>query len=121
MAENIPAHPWIASLRQKLEGLEAALLTGEAPAVEAASALVQSVLQKAPKTAEFGLPGSALRIDMMQAAHHFGQLRQTVLRASAQNQRAIKVLLPQHTQPTYGRTPGASGAMSGAGQAYLSA
>jgi hypothetical protein len=121
MAQNIPVHPWIATLRQKLEGLEAALLKGDALAVETASALVQTVLQQAPKTAEFGRPGSALRIDMMHAAQHFGQLRQAVLRSGAQNQRAIKSLLPQQAQPTYGRTTGTSGALGGAGRAYLSA
>lgn len=121
MAENKLVHPWIATLRQELGGLEAALLTGDAPAVEAASALVQSALQKAPRTAEFGVPGSTLRIDLMLAAHHFAQLRQTVLRAKAQNQRAIKNLLPQQAQPTYGRTAGATGSTGGAGQAYLSA
>jgi hypothetical protein len=120
MAENFPVHPWIATLRQSLQDLEAALLSGQAPAVQAASALVQSVLQQAPKTAEFGRPGSALRIDMVQAAHHFGQLRQTMLRASAQNQRAIKSLLPEQVQaPTYGRGMGSG--VRGAGQAFLSA
>lgn len=119
---NLPTHPWIVTLRQRLSGLETALLLGDANAVEAASAGVQAVLQQAPKTAEFGLPGSTLRPDMLQAAHHFGQLRQTVMRANAQNQRAINSLLPQTlaTQGnTYGRGPVAAG--RGAGQAYLSA
>lgn len=120
MAANTPVHPWIVSLRQTLEDLEKALLSGDAPAVETASAQVQAVLKLAPKTAEFGQPGSALRIDMLQAAQHFGKLRQAVLRASAQNQRAIKSLLPEQAKPaTYGRGIGSS--TGGAGQAYLSA
>jgi hypothetical protein len=120
MAQNFPVHPWIVSLREGLQALEAALMSGDAPAVETASAQVQAVLKQAPKTAEFGAPGSALRIDMVEAAHHFGQLRQTLLRASAQNQRAIKSLLPGQAQaPTYGR--GMGPAARGAGKAYLSA
>ncbi len=120
MTERPAVHPWIASLRQQLDGLEAALLQSDALAVEAASAKVQAVLQKAPKTAEFGIEGSHLRIDMLQAAHRFGQLRQTVLRASALNQRALKSLLPDQARTnTYGNGLGSK--MGGAGQAYLSA
>jgi hypothetical protein len=121
MAPNTPVHPWITSLRLKLDALEAALLTGDAPAVEAASSDVQAVLQKAPKTAEFARPGSALRTDMLQAAHHFGQLRQSVLRTSAQNQRVLKNLMPERARSsTYGRGIGTSNG-SGAGRAFLSA
>lgn len=120
MAERPVVHPWIASLRQRLDALEAALLQGDAPAVEVASASIQKVLQQAPKTAEFAIEGSSLRIDMLQAAHRFGQLRQTVLRASALNQRALKSLLPQQALPaTYGNSMGSK--TRGAGQAYLSA
>jgi hypothetical protein len=120
MAEHNPVHPWIASLRLQLDGLEAALLAGDALAVEASSGQIQAVLQRAPKTAELGLPGSALRTDMVQAAHRLGQLRQTALRAGAQNQRSLRKLLPdQVKQPTYGRLNGSSG--SGPGRAYLSA
>ncbi|AOW12239.1 hypothetical protein LPB72_14855 [Hydrogenophaga crassostreae] len=120
MAERTPVHPWIASLRLQLDGLEAALLSGDAVAVEARSGQIQAVLQQAPRTAEFGRPGSGLRTDMVQAAHRLGQLRQTVLRAGAQNQRALRSLLPdQAKQPTYGRLNGSS--KSGPGQAFLSA
>lgn len=118
MAESAPVHPWIALLREALQSLESALLSGEAPAVEVASARVHAVLKQAPKTAEFGEPGSALRADMLKAAQQFGQLRQAVLRASAHNQRAIQSLLPREARPaTYGRGIGAPA--SGAGQAYL--
>lgn len=120
MAQNTPVHPWIASLRLQLDGLEAALLAGDAPSVEKASAGVQATLQKAPKTAEFSRAGSSLRTDMLKAAHRFGQLRQTVLRASAQNQRTLKNLLPEQAKAsTYGR--GRSPASSGAGRTFLSA
>lgn len=121
MAESKNAvHPWIASLRAQLDGLEAALVQGDAVAVEACSARVQSVLQQAPRTAEFGQPGSALRLDMVQAAHRLGQLRQTALRAGAQNERALRSLLPEKAkQPTYGRLNGST--RSGPGQAFLSA
>ena len=120
MAKNPTVHPWIAKLRQSLDQLEKALLASDALAVQAASADVQSVLQQAPKTAEFNESGSALHADMVQAAHHFAQLRQAVLRASAQNQRAIKSLWPQQDPPaTYGR--GMGSAIGGAGKSYLSA
>jgi hypothetical protein len=117
--QNLPVHPWIVSLRTQLDGLEAALIRGDAPGVEAASAQVQAVLQKAPPTADFGQPASTLRVDMLQVAHRLGQLRQTALRAGAQNQRAINSLMPEHANTTYGRTP-ASPAF-GVGKAYLSA
>jgi hypothetical protein len=121
MAESKTAvHPWIVNLRAQLDALETALLQGDAVAVEASSAQVQSVLQQAPKTAEFGRPGSALRLDMVQAAHRLGQLRQTALRAGAQNERALRSLLPEKArQPTYGRLSGST--RSGPGQAFLSA
>jgi len=115
-----PPHPWIASLQAGLDRLEFALLQGDARGVEAASAEVQGVLQHAPKTAEFGVPGT-LRTDMQLAAHRFGQLRQAVLRTQAQSQRAVKSILPQTAQPTYGRMAGTPGATGGAGRAYLSA
>ena len=120
MTNQLPAHPWIARLRSALDGLEAALLTGDATAVQGASASVQTVLQQAPKTAEFDEPGSALGADMLQAAHRFGQLRKAVLRANAHNQRAIQSLMPRQALPaTYGRGMGA--ATGGVGRAYLSA
>lgn len=120
MAERTPVHPWIVSLRLQLDGLEAALLAGDAVAVETSSGQIQAVLQQAPKTAEFGQAGSGLRADMAQAAHRLGQLRQTVLRAGAQNARSLRSLLPdQVKQPTYGRLNGSS--RTGPGQAFLSA
>jgi hypothetical protein len=116
-----PTHPWIASLKAGLDGLEQALLQGDPEAVERASAGVQTVLQQAPKTAEFGVPGSTLRSDMQEAAQRFGQLRQAVLRASAQSQRAVRSLLPRQVPGTYGRMAGAASSTGGAGRAFLSA
>ncbi|GLS15409.1 MULTISPECIES: hypothetical protein [Hydrogenophaga] len=121
-SQSTPRHPWTVALQVGLDALESALLRGDADAVERASTHVQGVLQKAPPTAEFGVPGSLLRLEMTQAAHRFGQLRQAVMRAAAQNQRAIQSLMPSQA-PTYGR-PLAGAARSstgGAGHAYLSA
>lgn len=118
------AHPWIVSLQDGLDGLEKALLAGDAPGVERASAAVQVVLQGAPRTAEFAVPGT-LRTDMQRAAQRFGQLRQAVLRAQAQHQRALHSLMPQRAPATYGSAAGQmhgmSGRTGGAGQAYLRA
>lgn len=113
-------HPWTDSLHTELDSLEAALLAGDPRAVVGASERVQLVLRAAPKTAAFGAPGSSLRLDMHMAARRFGQLRQAVMRANAQGQRAMASLLPQHQQPTYQRSPAAS-SLRGAGQAYLAA
>lgn len=113
-------HPWITDLQAGLDQLEKALLAGDAAAVEQASARVQGVLQKAPRTAEFAAP-CTLRSDMLRAAHRFGQLRQAVLRAQAQQQRALNSLMPQRTPATYGQAHGMSGRTGGAGQAYLRA
>lgn len=120
---NPPAtpHPWIVSLKSGLDTLEQSLLEGDATAVERASSEVQAVLQKAPRTAEFGIAGSTLREDMLQAAHRFGLLRQAVLRAQAQSQRAVHSLLPQQAPGTYGHLIGATPSTGGAGRAYLSA
>ena len=117
------AHPWIATLQASLDTLESALLQGDAAGVEQASAAMQVVLQQAPKTSEFATPGSNLRHDMQSAAQRFAQLRQAVLRASAQSQRAVGSLLPQQAlqrQPTYSRMvkPSSTG---GAGRGFLSA
>ena len=120
MTNQTPVHPWIVDLGAALDGLQKALLDGDASEVEAASAAVQTVLQKAPKTAEVGGPGSPLRADMLQAAHRLGQLRQAVLRANAHNQRAIQSLMPHQAMPaTYGR--GMASAIGGTSRAYLSA
>lgn len=114
-------HPWIDSLQVRLDRLERALLAGDAAGVEQASADVQTVLQQAPKTAAFSVPGT-LRSDMQQAAQRFGQLRQAVLRAHAKSQRAVNSLLPQQAPQTYGAVAtGKPFASSGAGQAYLRA
>jgi hypothetical protein len=121
MTQRPFTHPWIAALRVGLDGLEKALLKDDAPAIERASAHVQAVLQKAPKTAEFGVAGSTLREDMLAAAQRFAQLRQAVLRGSAHNQRAVHSLLPQQTPSTYGRMAGQNPSTGGAGRAYLSA
>lgn len=121
MSQRPSPHPWIAALRVGLDGLEKALLQGDAPAVERASAHVQNVLQRAPKTAEFAVPGSTLREDMLAAAQRFTQLRQAVLRAQAQSQRAVRSLLPQQAPETYGRLAGQNPSTGGAGRAYLSA
>ena len=46
------SHPWILQLQGALDALEKALLAGEATAVEAASAQVQTILKNAPRTAD---------------------------------------------------------------------
>lgn len=120
MNPSTTPHPWIAELQAGLDQLERALLMGDAVAVERSSAQVQGVLQKAPKTAAFAVPGS-LRADMHQAAQRLGQLRQAVLRAQAQNQRALHSLMPQRAPATYGQAHGMSSRTSGAGQAFLRA
>lgn len=120
-APHTNPHPWIVSLQAGLDRLETALLAGDAPAVQSACATVQTVLQAAPRRAEFGLPGSPLRADMHQAAQRFTALRQAVLRASAQSQRAVHSLLPQQAPDTYGALAGARPSTGGAGRAFLSA
>ena len=112
---------WLASLHEGLDALESALLHNDPMAVERASAQVHSVLQNLLSRVELAAQGPALREDLHAAARRFSQLRQAVLRASAQSQRAVTSLLPQHAQqPTYGRQVGAS-SMGGAGRGYLSA
>ncbi len=118
---NTTAHPWIIELRTRLDALEAALLSADANEVGSASARVQTVLQHAPKTAEFGQAGSMLRADMLGQAQRFGQLRQAVMRANGHNERALRSLMPGQAIPaTYGRTSGSmpTGRPS---QAFLSA
>ncbi len=122
MNPNAPkTHPWIVALQNGLDALELALLAGDPAGVEKASAQVQGVLQQAPKTAEFAVPGT-LRIDMERAAQRFGQLRQAVLRSQAQSQRAVRSILPQTAQPTYGAMARRGhGSTGGAGQGFLRA
>jgi hypothetical protein len=115
-------HPWIGSLQAELDALEAALLRGDAPGVEQASAALQAVLQQAPMAAAAG-SDATLQQDTQSAAQRFARLRQAVLRANAQNQRALTSLLPQQAmqqQPTYGRMvkPSTTG---GAGRGFLTA
>ncbi|WP_439606114.1 hypothetical protein [Hydrogenophaga sp.] len=122
-AATTPSHAWIGSLQAELDALEAALLRGDAPGVERASAAMQTVLQQAPRSAAFSDPESALRRDTQTAAQRFAQLRQAVLRASAQSERAVASLLPQQAmqrQPTYGRIAKPS-SLGGAGRGFLSA
>jgi hypothetical protein len=114
-------HPWIGSLQVELDALEAALLRGDAPAVELASAAMQKVLMQAPPVIALGEPGSDQQQALLTAAERFARLRQAVLRANAQSQRAVSSLLPQHAaQPTYGRQAGGT-SPSGAGRRFLSA
>ncbi|MGV3725143.1 hypothetical protein [Hydrogenophaga sp.] len=117
------SHPWIGSLQAELDALQAALLMGDAAGVERASAAMQAVLKQAPRDAALADPESALHRDTRIAAQRFAQLRQAVLRASAQNERALGSLLPQQTlqrQPTYGRMVKPS-SLGGAGRGFLSA
>jgi hypothetical protein len=94
-----PAAPWTAHVNGQLDGLERALLQGDAPAVERASAAVQAALQQAPRSADLQAGHfEALR----EAARRFTQLRAATLRAAALNERALGSLLPDHLQkPTY--------------------
>jgi hypothetical protein len=121
LAITTQKHPWLAALEEGLDGLESALMQGDAGAVQTTSAGVQGILQRAPRTSEFASAGSTLHADMQQAAQRFGQLRQAVLRATAQSQRAVHSLLPQQTPATYGRQLGQPSSTGGAGRVYLSA
>ncbi|MGC4366820.1 hypothetical protein [Hydrogenophaga sp. R2] len=99
------SHPWILQLQGALDALEKSLLASDAIAVEAASAQVQAILGNAPRTAEFQAEGSTLAKDLPTAARRFAMLRQAVLRAQAQSQRAVASLLPQTAAaPVYGRS-----------------
>lgn len=111
MTSPQPAHPWIASLHGHLDGLERALLQGDALAVEQASAAVQNALRQAPRTLELrGADASALQ----SAAQRFAQLRAATARAAAHNDRALGSLLPDHLQrPTYQGINGKAGALRG--------
>ena len=99
------SHPWILQLQGALDALEKSLMIGDALAVETASAQVQAILNHAPRTAEFQAAGSTLARDLPAAAQRFAMLRQAVLRAQAQSQRAVASLLPQTAAaPVYGRS-----------------
>lgn len=99
------SHPWILQLQGALDALEKSLMVGDALAVETASAQVQAILNHAPRTAEFQAAGSTLARDLPAAAQRFAMLRQAVLRAQAQSQRALGSLIPEAVStPVYGRT-----------------
>ena len=121
--QTLTSHPWIAALEVGLDGLEKALLDGDAAAVERASAHVQAVLNKAPKAAALGQGEgfTPLRNDLMQAAQRFAMLRQAVLRGAAQSERAVNSLIPGRAPATYGRLAGQASSTGGAGRGYLSA
>ncbi len=122
-APTPPTHHWIGSLQAELDALEAALLRGDAPGIEQASAAMLAVLQQAPKTRDFADVASPLRRDAQTAAQRFAQLRQAVLRSNAQNERAVVSLLPQQDlqrQPTYSRLVKPS-TLRGAGRGFLAA
>ncbi|MBD3892594.1 hypothetical protein [Hydrogenophaga sp.] len=110
---------WLHAVQGGLDALEQALLQGDALAVEKASMALHLSLQQHPEATARALPGSTLRAEIEAAARRFAQLRQALLRASAQSQRAVASLLPQPLASTYGRAPGA--ANGGAGRTYLSA
>lgn len=99
MTERARPHPWIEALQARLDRLEVALLQGDAPGVEQASAAVQTALQQAPRTADL-VHGHAAALQA--AARRFAQLRAATVRAAALNERALGSLLPDHLQqPTY--------------------
>lgn len=116
----IAPQAWISSLHEGLDALETALLKNDALAVEQASAQVHGVLQSLLSRVELASQGPAVREDLHAAARRFSQLRQAVLRASAQSQRAVSSLLPQQNVNTYQRRPGQMGGR-GPSQGYLSA
>lgn len=119
---QVPSHPWLGQLHTALDSLAAALLRGDAPATEQASAAVQAILQRAPQSTEMNDGGQALRADIRKVSERFAQLRQAVLRNAAQSQRAVHSLLPQARGATYGRQIGqATSSTGGAGRAFLSA
>ena len=117
MNAPLGAHPWIEALQARLDQLEAGLLQGDAPAVERASAAVQTALQQAPRTADLRQGHAAA---LQAAASRFAHLRAATVRAAALNDRALGSLLPDHRQqPTYQPMAGRNGARPGRG--YLAA
>jgi hypothetical protein len=119
---QVPSHPWLGQLHTALDSLAAALLRGDAPATEQASAAVQAILQRAPQSTEMNDGGQALRADIRKVSERFAQLRQAVLRNAAQSQRAVQSLLPRATPATYGRQHGPSPSSNGgAGRGFLTA
>ena len=109
---------WMNRLNGDLDHLEQMLLQGHAPAVQSQCATVQATLQAHPGQTHWQNAEAELIQQAQAAALRFGRLRQGVLRAAAQNQRALQTLMPDalHT-PTYER----SGGVRGPGRAYLSA
>ena len=80
--------PWLSQLHEQLDALERALLQGDAPQAERASAGVQAVLQQAPRGPQ--RPEAAA---LQAAAQRFAQLRSATLRAAAGNLRALGSLM----------------------------
>lgn len=112
------AQAWMTRLNGELDQLELQLLQGDALAVQTACARVQTTLQAGPGAAQWQAASADLVHQAQQAALRFGRLRQGVLRAVAQNQRALQALMPEALQaPTYER----QGGIRGPGRAYLSA
>lgn len=112
------AQAWMNRLNGELDQLEKLLLLGDALAVQAQCATVQATLQASPAAAHWQAADAALIQQAQAAALRFGRLRQGVLRAAAQNQRALQALMPEALQaPTYERRSG----VRGPGRAYLSA
>ena len=112
------AQAWMKRLNGELDQLEKHLLHGDALAVQATCAAVQAALQAGPGMADWQAASPALVQQAQSAALRFGRLRQGVLRAVAQNQRALQALMPEALQaPTYDRR----GGVRGPGRAYLSA
>lgn len=112
------AQAWMTRLNGELDQLELQLLQGDALAVQTLCARVQTTLQASPDAAQWQLASTDLVLQAQQAALRFGRLRQGVLRAVAQNQRALQALMPEALQaPTYERR----GGVRGPGRAYLSA
>ena len=112
------AQAWMTRLNGELDQLEKQLLQGDALAVQAQCTTVQATLQASPAAADWQAASDDLVRQAQQAALRFGRLRQGVLRAVAQNQRALQALMPEALQtPTYDRR----GGVRGPGRAYLSA
>jgi len=104
------AQAWMTRLNGELDQLELQLLQGDALAVQTVCARVQSTLQTGPAAAQWQSASADLIAQAQQAALRFGRLRQGVLRAVAQNQRALQALMPEALQtPTYDRRGGVRG------------
>ncbi|MEZ5701742.1 MAG: hypothetical protein R3E42_06905 [Burkholderiaceae bacterium] len=94
MAHPASTHPGSPSCKNSSGRLEKVLLSGDATAVETASAQVQAAMSAAPRPAETKNWGPPCRPSSDMAALRLSQLRQTVGCASAQNDRVLNNLLP---------------------------